>query len=416
MNDAWNERLKKEYAEWLETHNPQAVEALSDEEIKHLIEDELTLTSAMTVEEYTLWQKWHEIHNKYPTQEVSTLFGKERVLIDSKQQHILAKAKSMIWKPDNLEDYLKLEPDMILTNYNDWLREQFTAIRTFVHTQRNNNNIGRNLFYLVVDKPTGKYLGVIVITGDFMDLTPRDNFIGWTREQRTAGRLNHTCIGSTILPTQPLGYNYVGGKLLALLCLSDRVQREWYSRYNQKLVGVTTTSLYGSFSQYNNLKHWNKRGKSAGSIVFEPTRATLYKIRDWVHKKDPVRYWEWYFANNDKGQKLKRDHKFRMLNWVYSQLSIKDTKTMHQRGIYFSHLYENTAEFLREEIPETELIKRFDTTTAYLVDLWKTKYASKRLKSLIESNRINRNTLFYDDLIYLSWEETKEKYLSDVGR
>ena len=97
--------------------------------------------------------------------------------------------------------------------------------------------------------------------------------------RETHGRLKHTCIGSTILPTQPLGYNYVGGKLLALLCLSDEVQNEWKRRYGQTLVGVTTTSLYGSFSQYNNLKYWNKRGKSSGSIVFEPTRDTLYKVR-----------------------------------------------------------------------------------------------------------------------------------------
>lgn len=411
--EKWNDRLKQEYGEWLEKYNHN-VKALSDEEMKNLLEEELSFTSNMPVEEYTLWQKWHEIQRKYPTKEVSTLFGKERVLVEG--THIIDKAKSMIWKAESIDDYLKLEPEMILTNYNDWLKEQFTAVRTFCHTQRNNNNIGRNMFYLVRDKSTGKYLGVIVITGDFLDLAPRDNFIGWTRQQRNEGRLKHTCIGSTILPTQPLGYNYVGGKLLALLCLSDEVQNEWKRRYGQTLVGVTTTSLYGSFSQYNNLKYWNKRGKSSGSIVFEPTRDTLYKVRNWVHKRDPVKYWEWYFALDDRGNKLKRDHKFRMLNWVYSQLKIKDTKTFHQRGIYFSHLYENTAEFLREEILETKLRKRFDTSTEHLVNLWKDKYASKRIKSLIESNRIKNETLFYDELIYLSWEDTKKKYLQDVGR
>ena len=38
--------------------------------------------------------------------------------------------------------------------------------------------------------------------------------------------INHTCIGSTIVPIQPLGYNLVGGKLLALLCLSDTVEED----------------------------------------------------------------------------------------------------------------------------------------------------------------------------------------------
>ena len=63
------------------------------------------------------------------------------------------------------------------------------------------------------------------------------------------------------------------------------------------------------------MKYWNKRGKSSGSIVFEPTKDTLYKVRDWVHKRDPVKYWEWYFALDDKGNKYKRDHKFRMLKY-----------------------------------------------------------------------------------------------------
>ena len=63
-----------------------------------------------------------------------------------------------------------------------------------------------------------------------------------------------------------------------------------------------------------------------------------------------------------------------------------------------------------------KLKKRFDTSTEHLVNLWKDKYASKRIKSLIESNRVKNETLFYDELIYLSWEETKKKYLQDVGR
>ena len=105
-----------------------------------------------------------------------------------------------------------------------------------------------------------------------------------------------------------------------------------------------------------------------------------------------------------------------MLSFIYSQLGIKNVESMHQRGIYFSHLYENTAEFLRQEITEPMLIKRFPSSTEHLVDIWKEKYASKRIKSLTESNRLNNNILFYDDLIYMNWEETKQKYLSDVGR
>jgi hypothetical protein len=90
--------------------------------------------------------------------------------------------------------------------------------------------------------------------------------------------------------------------------------------------------------------------------------------------------------------------------------------TAHQRGIYFSLLYENGCEFLRGDIKESELKKSFDTSYEYLTKLWKEKYAAKRLRSLIEQNRMTNETLFYDDLSYISWEETKERYLNQVGR
>jgi hypothetical protein len=62
------------------------------------------------------------------------------------------------------------------------------------------------------------------------------------------------------------------------------------------------------------------------------------------------------------------------------------------------------------------LTKSFDTSTETLVNIWKTKYAKGRIKQLMKQNRVSTESLFYDDLIYLSWEDTKAKYLPQVGR
>ena len=35
---------------------------------------------------------------------------------------------------------------------------------------------------------------------------------------------------------------------------------------------------------------------------------------------------------------------------------------------------------------------------------------------LKKKNTVSKESLFYDDLIYLTWEETKTKYLPQVGR
>ena len=288
---------------------------------------------------------------------------------------------------------------------------------------KNNSNIGRNLNFLIRDKVTGKYLGVTCMSSDFLDLTPRDSYIGWEREAKTQRMINHTCIGSTIVPIQPLGYNLVGGKLLALLCLSKTVEDTWEYQYKDKLVGVTTTSLYGKtkeipLSQYDRLKYWKKMGWTAGSVSYEPTKPTRMMIQNWLKKNHTYKYFEWYVAKKDTGQPHKRDHRNRSHTFTYNQLGIdkKLIKSDHARGIYFGELFNNTKEFLREEINPLQLDRKFDNSVEALTDVWKNKYAKKRLASLKKQDRVSKETHFYDDIIYLSWEETKQKYLPQVGR
>jgi hypothetical protein len=235
--------------------------------------------------------------------------------------------------------------------------------------------------------------------------------------------INHTAIGSSIVPLQPLGFNYMGGKLLALLCLSDTVQNLWKEKYGDVLVGVTTTSLYGNtksggLSQYDGLEHWNKMGFSSGSVAFEPRKSTLNMIWQWLKENHPEKYFEWWEAKKENGLPFKRDHKNRSLHFAYPKLGIPKnlTRTEHQRGIYFSPLYDNSFEFLRSEITEDKLVKSFDTSEKALSDIWKTKYAKGRIRQLQKKNNVSYETLFYDDLIYMSWQETKDKYLPQVGR
>ncbi len=407
------------------------------------VKKDLTFVSAMDVKEYTLYQKWCEVHEKYPTEEMNTLFGTERQLIDPSQRTMIEEVKANIWTPDSPDAYLDLEPVLIYTDDSGEkvstgmdgtnvtqkikrsdLPERWNTARTFISTMKNNSNIGRNLNFFAQDKKTGKYLGVVCISSDFLDLTPRDNVIGWEREKKTqGGMINYTAIGSTIVPFQPLGYNYVGGKLLALLCLSDTVQDLWKKQYGDTLVGVTTTSLYGKtkangLSQYDNLDHWLPMGFTSGSVSFEPERDTRYEIREWLKKNHTRKYFEWYVAKKPSGQPYKRDHKNRSLSFTYSKLGIPKEliRSEHARGIYFSPLYDNTYDFLCGKCDGNDLKKSFETSTESLSNTWKEKHARGRIGFLKKKNKVSTETLFYDDLIYLTWQETKDKYLSQVGR
>ena len=109
-----------------------------------------------------------------------------------------------------------------------------------------------------------------------------------------------------------------------------------------------------------------------------------------------------------------------MRQFMYSQLKIPKElqKSDHQRGIYYSTFYENSREFLRGEIEQEQLIRNSnDGSVESLTQLWKEKYAAKRINNLMNAERQNlTETLFYDDIIGMSWEECKAKYLGDVGR
>ena len=436
--------IETQWKKWQDENPASSFMDIDDGELKERTIRDLTYVSQMDVKEYTLYQKWCEVHEKYPTVVNQTLFGEEVQLLDPKQQIIVDSVKNNIWVPNSYEDYLNLQPVLEYTDDSSimsakgidgsdiqidnkrskQLPEKWNTARNFISTMKNNSNIGRNLNFFVKDAKSSKYLGVICISSDFLDLTPRDSVIGWPRELKTqGGMINHTAIGSTIVPFQPLGYNYVGGKLLALLCLSDEVQNLWKKQYGDTLIGVTTTSLYGKtklngLSQYDNLDHWQKMGFTAGSVSFEPGRDTRYLIREWLKAKHSRKYFEWYVAKKPSGQPHKRDHKNRSLGFTYTKLGVPKEiiRTDHARGIYFSPLYNNSYEFLRGEIKEDALVKSFDTSYESLVDIWKNKHAKGRIKQLVKKDTVSYESLFYDDLIYMTWEETKAKYLSQVGR
>lgn len=434
----WPDYVNKHWNKWKEENPP--TKTIDEAELKKILIEDLTYASHMDVKEYTLYQKWCEIQEKFPAKE--DIFG-DMTLENSDQEKLIREVKSNIWIPESPDDFDKLKPTMIFTDDSGEIErvlidgttvkektkrsdlpERWNTVRTFISTMKNNSNIGRNLNFIVADEVTGKYLGVICISSDFLDLTPRDKAIGWEREKKTQGSMiNHTAIGSSIVPLQPLGFNYMGGKLLALLCLSDTVQKLWKEKYGDVLVGVTTTSLYGNtksggLSQYDGLEYWNKMGFSSGSVAFEPRKSTLNMIWQWLKENHPEKYFEWWEAKKENGLPFKRDHKNRSLHFAYPKLGIPKnlTRTEHQRGIYFSPLYNNSFEFLRSEITEDKLVKSFDTSEKALSDIWKTKYAKGRIRQLQKKNSVSYETLFYDDLIYMSWEETKQKYLGQVGR
>ena len=448
-------KMKEKFIEWktaaiIKDDKGDRPRYFSNEEMKNMLMKDLKRLSEMSVQEYTLWKKYIDIRKlcEAPIKQNEFLKGFKvpgKTCVSNATYHT---QKQRIWVPKTPEDYLDLEPQIFYTEKKPFLSEQWTNLRVFTHSQINNPNIGRDMRFLVNDKKTSKHLGIICISSDFMDLTGRDNWIGWSREIKSAadnGMINHTAIGSTLAPTQPLGFNFLGGKLIALLATSNVISDQWKKNYGKQLAGLTTTSLYGTYSQYTGLKYWIHRmpgkinGKkhpgfcTNGSIKFEPEKETLKNMREWLKYHYPLRYYEWYVALKKSirlpggkivtGLPLKRDHRQRSMAFVYKILGIEKNfiEAKHSRGVFFCPFYSNTREFLRRaegttEKDLTEETRLFNASVESLTDLWKEKYAKKRVKRLLETGQYNTNVLFYDDMINMSWEEAKEKYLPQLGR
>ena len=74
MTYSWKKGMSidQQWESWQE-HNPlDKIEAPDTETLKEAVVKDLSYVSAMDVKEYTLYQKWCEVHDKYPTQEVNS--------------------------------------------------------------------------------------------------------------------------------------------------------------------------------------------------------------------------------------------------------------------------------------------------------------------------------------------------------
>lgn len=202
--------------------------------------DNMNFLKTMTVEEQTFYKKWYEVQSYNSFISNSSL------------------VKAKIWTPDDIDDESStlqeinnMNPTIEVVNTPqmeaDWL-----MLRVFCHTMEFSQTPGRFLKFIIHDGngDDRRYLGAASISSDVISITDRDKFIGWTSENKLQNnkRINNSAIGSCIMSTQPFGYNFLGGKLAACLVTTSTIRDIWKKEYNNVLAGMTTTSLYGSFS------------------------------------------------------------------------------------------------------------------------------------------------------------------------
>jgi hypothetical protein len=240
-----------------------------------------------------------------------------------------------------------------------------------------------NAFVGFNNKNGFRLLGIIGFSSDSHTLGVRDDHIGWTTDQRSRMR-EHLVNMNSCVPSQPFGYNRLGGKFISLF--AEELVRLWEKKYNQRIVGITTTSLHGSQGQYNGMKWWKSLGSSSGAMLISPLRDEWSFWRGWLKDNYPEKFEVASSRTSPKQTQLS-------LILSLTGLDKKEYKHNHKRGVFFRPMYSNYREFLCEEIKESAL--------EYGDDAWHDWYflkVRKRLEELIKRKDVQTEPLFYEGI------------------
>ena len=235
---------------------------------------------------------------------------------------------------------------------------------------------GRTIKCIVTEDTTNKVVGVIRFGSPTINSKPRNDYFG---EVLPLSKINHEFVmGFNIVPVQPFGYNYLGGKLLALLASSNELKRQFNAKYGTDLQYFETTSLYGTtkgVSMYDGLKPYIRH-------IGDTESNFLPLFHD-----DYFREMFWWFNNNaNDGERLiSADKSSKKLKIQTKMISIiRNSLKGHSKLYEFNSCIEH-AKTLTEK--KRYYLSKFGYEPEQVIEWWKKK-ASKRYEKLKSEGRL----------------------------
>ena len=259
---------------------------------------------------------------------------------------------------------------------------------------------GRELRWIIFEKNTKKIVGFIRFGSPTINSKPRNEWLGKAPDLSIFNR--HACMGFAIVPSQPFGYNFLGGKLLALMCVSHYARETLNEVFEKEIGFFETTSLYGSTtsaSQYDGLKPFI-RYKGLTDSKFLPLlhNTAFHRLHDEFTKwnnNQPLT------ENRASSKKMKRQTK--MISIIRNSLKDEQYKdelkrfneviemafnlTQRKRSYSSDYGYSNIREVLLGE--QDTLIRGQNWDKFYLENIikWWKKKAGKRYEKLKAEGR-----------------------------
>ena len=259
---------------------------------------------------------------------------------------------------------------------------------------------GRELRWIVYEKKSGSILGFIRFGSPTINSKPRNEWLGQPANLSIFNQ--HSVMGFAIVPSQPFGYNYLGGKLLALMCVSHFARETLNEVFKKDIGWFETTSLYGSTtsaSQYDGLKPFIRYKGLTDSkflpLLHDKAFHELHNRFTKINNNNPVT------PSYVSSKKMKRQT--RMISWTKNSLKeygktekleelnvvLKNAfgLTQRKRSYTSDYGYGNVREVLLGE--QDKLVRGQNWDKFYLENIikWWKKKAGKRYEKLKSEGR-----------------------------
>ncbi len=270
---------------------------------------------------------------------------------------------------------------------------------------------GRELRWIVYEKKSGTILGFIRFGSPTINSKPRNEWLGQPANLSIFNQ--HSVMGFAIVPSQPFGYNYLGGKLLALMCVSHFARETLNQVFEKDIAWFETTSLYGSTtsaSQYDGLKPFIRYKGLTDSkflpLLHDKAFHELHNRFTKINNNNPVT------PSYVSSKKMKRQT--RMISWTKNSLKehghnekleelnvvLKNAfgLTQRKRSYTSDYGYGNVREVLLGK--QDKLVRGQNWDKFYLENIvkWWKKKAGKRYEKLKSEGRFrNEVELWTED-------------------
>ena len=258
---------------------------------------------------------------------------------------------------------------------------------------------GKTLKLAVKEKNTNKFVGFMRFGSPVINCKPRNILLGGVPDLFTFNKT--TIMGFVIVPTQPFGFNYLGGKLLAALCCSHEVREKLNKKYDMNLCMFETTSLYGnskSSSMYDGMKPMLKYKGLTDSNFIPMMHGKQFKdLQNYVESR-----------TGDLVPKSASSRKLKLTNAIIGLLkktlggadldnfnnTIKNAKNLTERKRYYVSNYgiENFIDIVNGKTNNIIKAPNYDRYYSDEVIEWWRKKATNRYNNIKSDNRL-RNDL-----------------------